>query len=94
MTDWYVYLLTRDQFRDFARYIENLVERNDEFHVYTAPFQAWLDPETSENRRRVVLEPGPNEVFVVAKSGVADWDIVRWIALVNIRMDPPPIIYF
>jgi hypothetical protein len=93
MTAYYVYPLTRQEFEGFSDAFPNLSQRNEEFHVIDDRFYGWLDPEDYENRRRIVLTPEEDEVFILARTGRADWDFVRWIARNEIPMAPPIQIY-
>lgn len=93
MTAFYVYPLNREQFESFSETFPDLEKRNDDFIVVNNQFYGWMDPEDFENRRRIVLTPEGDDVFVLAKTGRADWDFVRWVARNEIPMAPPMQIY-
>lgn len=96
MSVFYVYPLSPEEFHAFTTIFIDLPQRNDEFIICSHPnsIYGWLDPETVDNRRRVVLTPAEDVIYVLAHTGRADWDFVRWIAANEIPMGPPIQIYF
>ena len=93
MTAFYVYPLSTDLYEAFFEDFPDLFQRNEEFHVESNRFYGWIDPPDFENRRRLVLTPAENEVFILARVGRADWEFVRWVARNDIQMNPPLQIY-
>ena len=93
MTAFYVYPLSLELYEAFSENFPDLSRRNEEFQVENTRFYGWVDPPDFQNRRRMVLTPAEDEVYILARSGRADWDFVQWIAHNDIRMDPPLQIY-
>ena len=93
MTAFYVYQLTPEQYTNFSDLFPDLAQRNEDFRVVTNTLHVWEDPPDLENRRRIILRPAEENVFILAKSGRGDWEFARWLATNEIPMPPPPHVY-
>lgn len=96
MSAFYVYQLNPEQFHAFTNTFTDLAQRNEEY-ITCSPgntIYAWLHPEDMENRSRIVLSPEENVIYVLARTGRADWDFARWLTANQIPMNPPIQIYF
>lgn len=94
MTAFYVYPLNRQDLQGFREAFPEIEHRNEEFIIIDDRFYGWMDPEDFENRRRLVLTPQQDEVFILVRTGRADWDFIRWVARNEIEMAPPIQFFF